>query len=220
MTLTYETFLPIIVWRGRYRQAGGFSCPPSGWRSRGWQGLRLERKRECWNLDASLLLAIQDLRLDWLDPVVAFYTQLGNAGLMWIVLSLSMLCWRPTRRAGALALTAMVLGLLVTNVTIKPLMERTRPWLDLPILPLVVENDPHSFPSGHTCAAFAAGVAWAKTLPWRWGRIGAVGPDGAVPAVCGSPLSHGCAGWGFDRNTVRLGGAEAGRLQDGSVERK
>lgn len=53
------------------------------------------------NLDASLLLAIQDLRLDWLDPVVAFYTQLGNAGLMWIVLSLSMLCWRPTRRAGA-----------------------------------------------------------------------------------------------------------------------
>ena len=120
------------------------------------------------------LLAIQDLRLDWLDPIVAFYTQLGNAGLLWIVLSLSMLCWRPTRRAGALALTAMVLGLLVTNVTIKPLVERTRPWLDLPILPLVVENDPHSFPSGHTCAAFAAGVAWAKTLPWRWGRIGAV----------------------------------------------
>ena len=94
------------------------------------------------NLDASLLLAIQDLRLDWLDPIVAFYTQLGNAGLLWIVLSLSVLCWRPTRRAGALALTAMVLGLLVTNVTIKPLVERTRPWLDLPILPLVVENDP------------------------------------------------------------------------------
>ena len=90
------------------------------------------------NLDASLLLAIQDLRLDWLDPIVAFYTQLGNAGLLWIVLSLSMLCWRPTRRAGALALTAMVLGLLVTNVTIKPLVERTRPcfpwwWKTTPI---------------------------------------------------------------------------------------
>ena len=90
------------------------------------------------NLDASLLLAIQDLRLDWLDPIVAFYTQLGNAGLLWIVLSLSMLCWRPTRRAGALALTAMVLGLLVTNVTIKPLVERTCPsfpwwWKTTPI---------------------------------------------------------------------------------------
>ena len=146
------------------------------------------------NLDASLLLAIQDLRLDWLDPIVAFYTQLGNAGLLWIVLSLSMLCWRPTRRAGALALTAMVLGLLVTNVTIKPLVERTRPWLDL-------GQDP----------ALALGTDRGCT---------AGGPDGAVPAVCGSPLSHGCAGWGFDRNTVRLGGAEAGRLQDGLVERK
>ena len=28
------------------------------------------------NLDASLLLAIQDLRLDWLDPIVAFYLSL------------------------------------------------------------------------------------------------------------------------------------------------
>lgn len=87
------------------------------------------------NLDASLLLAIQDLRLDWLDPIVAFYTQLGNAGLLWIVLSLSMLCWRPTRRAGALALTAMVLGLLVTNVTIKPLVERTAPGWTCPSFP-------------------------------------------------------------------------------------
>lgn len=125
------------------------------------------------NLDASLLLAIQDLRLDWLDPIVAFYTQLGNAGLLWIVLSLSMLCWRPTRGAGALALTAMVLGLLVTNVTIKPLVERTRPGWTCPSFPWWWKTTPF-LPSGHTCAAFAAGVAWAKTLPWRWGRIGAV----------------------------------------------
>ena len=164
------------------------------------------------NLDASLLLAIQDLRLDWLDPIVAFYTQLGNAGLLWIVLSLSMLCWRPTRRAGALALTAMVLGLLVTNVTIKPLVERTRPWLDLPILPLRTYLC-------RLCGRGGLGQDPALALGRDRGCT-AGGPDGAVPAVCGSPLSHGCAGWGFDRNTVRLGGAEAGRLQDGLVERK
>ena len=39
---------------------------------------------------------------------------------------------------------------------------------------LVTENDPNSFPSGHTCAAFAAGLSWARALPWRWGRIAAV----------------------------------------------
>lgn len=153
---------------------------------------------------------------------MAFYTQLGNAGLLWIVLSLSMLCWRPTRRAGALALTAMVLGLLVTNVTIKPLVERTRPWLDLPILPLVVENDPHSSPPTYLCRLCGrGGLGQDPALALGTDRgCTAGGPDGAVPAVCGSPLSHGCAGWGFDRNTVRLGGTEAGRLQDGSVERK
>ncbi len=129
--------------------------------------------------DGSLLLWIQTLHISWLDPLVATFTTLGNAGLLWIGLSLIMLCWRPTRKAGFLALLAMVLGLLVTNVTIKPLVERARPWLDLPIVPLVVENDPHSFPSGHTCAAFASGMIWLRTLPWKRGRVLAV-----VLAVC------------------------------------
>ena len=74
----------------------------------------------------------------------------------------------------AVSLLALVLGLLVTNITIKPLVERARPWLVLELTPLVTENDPNSFPSGHTCAAFAAGLSWARALPWRWGRIAAV----------------------------------------------
>ena len=36
------------------------------------------------------------------------------------------------------------------------------------LLPLVQEPDPNSFPSGHTCSAFAAAAAWARTLPRRW----------------------------------------------------
>lgn len=130
-------------------------------------------------LDGGLLLAIQGLHLSWLDPVVALYTQLGNAGLLWIVLSLAMLCWRPTRKAGALALLSMALGLLCTNVALKHLVARPRPWLDLPLVPLVVEKDPNSFPSGHTCAAFAAAMVWVLALPARWMRVLA-----AVLAVC------------------------------------
>lgn len=125
-------------------------------------------------LDGELLLAIQTLHQGWLDPLVSFYTKLGDAGLLWIALSLAMLFCKPTRRAGALALCAMALGLLVTNITIKPLISRPRPWLDWPIDPLVVENDPNSFPSGHTCAAFAAAMVWVRTLPWKWGRAAAV----------------------------------------------
>lgn len=124
-------------------------------------------------LDGELLVAIQGLHMGWLDPIVSCYTKLGDAGLLWIALSLAMLFWKPTRRAGALALGAMALGLIVTNLTIKPLLSRPRPWLDWPIVPLVTEKDPNSFPSGHTCAAFAAGMIWVRTLPWRWGRIAA-----------------------------------------------
>lgn len=132
-----------------------------------------------FQMDGQLLVAIQGLHMAWLDPIVSLYTKLGDAGILWIALSLLMLAWKPTRRAGALALCAMILGLIVTNFTIKPLVERARPWLDWPIVPLVTEKDPNSFPSGHTCAAFAAGMSWVRALPWRWGRIAAV-----VLAVC------------------------------------
>ena len=131
-------------------------------------------------LDGQLLVAIQGLHVAWLDPVVSFYTKMGDAGILFIALSLAMLLYRPTRKAGALALGAMVLGLLVTNVTIKPLVERARPWTVLPIVPLVTEKDPNSFPSGHTCAAFAAAMAWVRTLPRERDRICAVAVAGLM----------------------------------------
>lgn len=132
------------------------------------------------NLDGAILLAIQGARLELLNPVVELFTSLGNAGLLWIVLSLAMLCYKPTRKAGALALCAMALGLLCTNAALKHLVGRDRPWLHVAgLIPLVNEPDPNSFPSGHTCAAFAAGLSWARTLPWRWSRILAV-----ILAVC------------------------------------
>ena len=127
-------------------------------------------------LDGGILLWIQEyVRSTSLSVVLAPYTMLGDAGLMWIALSLAMLCFRKTRKAGALALCAMALGMVVTNLTIKPLVSRPRPWLVVEGLGHIVEeNDPNSFPSGHTCAAFAAGMIWLRTLPWRWGRIAAV----------------------------------------------
>ena len=132
------------------------------------------------NLDSTLLLAVQNLRIDALNPLVEGFTRLGNAGLLWIVLSLAMLCWKPTRKAGVLALVSMLLGLLCTNVILKHLVGRPRPWLDIAqLVPLIAEPDPNSFPSGHTCAAFAAGMIWVRALPQRWMRV-----LSAVLAVC------------------------------------
>lgn len=132
------------------------------------------------NLEGAVLLAVQGMRLEWLNPLVEGYTSLGNIGLLWILLSVAMLCWKPTRRAGTAALAAMALGLLCTNMALKPLVARERPWLNVAgLIPLVNEPDPLSFPSGHTCAAFACAAAWWGTLPKRWMKAA-----GLVLAVC------------------------------------
>ena len=125
------------------------------------------------HVDGGILLWIQEvLRCAILDPGLILYTQLGNAGILWIVLSALLLCFPKTRKAGVVSLIAMLLGLLCTNVILKHLVGRTRPWLVVEgLIPLVAEHDPNSFPSGHTCAAFAAASAWWRTLPRRWMKV-------------------------------------------------
>ncbi|MBE6972982.1 MAG: phosphatase PAP2 family protein [Ruminococcaceae bacterium] len=122
--------------------------------------------------EGAALLWIQEyLRGPLTDPVFSFYTQLGNVGMIWIALSLLMLCFKRTRRAGVAGLLALAVGFVLTNLTIKPLVGRVRPWLTVEGLnALVTEHDPHSFPSGHTCAALAAACAWRPYLPKRWGN--------------------------------------------------
>lgn len=131
-------------------------------------------------LDGTFLLLLQQCRNDLLDQLAIVYTTMGDAGLLWILLSVAMLFHKSTRKAGVLALAAMALGALCTNLAVKPLVARPRPWLDVAgLIPLIGEPDPYSFPSGHTCAAFAAGMIWVRALPLRGMRI-----LSAVLAVC------------------------------------
>lgn len=127
-------------------------------------------------LDEGVLRWIaQYVRMDWLDPLVKFYTNLGNGGLCFIALALLLLVFRQTRKGGATALTAMALGAVVTNLTIKPLITRPRPWVVMEdFVCLVTSSDPHSFPSGHTTAAFAFGVALFLTVKPKWAKAAAL----------------------------------------------
>ena len=75
-------------------------------------------------------------------------------------------------QTGALALCAMLFGLIGTNLVLKNLVQRVRPYEMVEGLTHLGRiTDPNSFPSGHTTAAFAAGVVWFRTLPARWARV-------------------------------------------------
>ncbi|MEM5780773.1 MAG: phosphatase PAP2 family protein [Lawsonibacter sp.] len=126
-------------------------------------------------MDVGVLMAVQDLRSNTLDPLMQAYTSMGDCGVLWIVLSGCLLCYKPTRQAGLLAIMAMLLGLICTNLILKPLVARPRPWLDVAgLIPLITEPDPYSFPSGHTCAAFAAAVMFWRALPETWTGVKAL----------------------------------------------
>src|SRR5699024_10411264 len=123
-------------------------------------------------LDGGILLWLQSVCQPLLDGILTLYTQLRNAGVAWIVLSVVLLFFRRTRKGGALALCAMLFGLIGTNLVLKNLVQRVRPYEMVEgLVHLVPITDPNSFPSGHTTAAFAAGVVWFRTLPARWARV-------------------------------------------------
>lgn len=125
--------------------------------------------------EQALVWIAQTLRNSLLDPIMSFYTRLGDAGLLFIALGLVLLLFKSTRKAGFSALCAMLIGLVVVNFTIKPLFARERPWLVIEnFVNLVPEKDPNSFPSGHTNAAFAFALALCMTAPKRWMKITAV----------------------------------------------
>lgn len=128
------------------------------------------------NLDESMLRWIaENLRANWADPLMMFYTSLGNGGWIFIALSVVLVLFHVTRRAGATSLTALLLGFLVTNLTVKPLVGRLRPWVVMEdFAVLLTSSDLNSFPSGHTCAAFAFAVSLCAVLPQKWAKAAAL----------------------------------------------
>lgn len=164
-------------------------------------------------IDYEILVFIQEhLRFDWLTEPLVFISHLGNAGLFWIVLCLSLLISRRTRKMGVCGLLALLISALITNVALKNIVARIRPYEQFADLKLLLERQSDfSFPSGHSSSSFAAACAlyWASDRRIRKNHrdfYRSVGGDRLVPAVCGRSFPDGCHLRGSDRNSERLAG--------------
>lgn len=124
-----------------------------------------------FNMDAGILLFIQNyIRQDWMDGFWKFITMLGNSGWFWIAVSLLLIVPKKTRRIGITALAALAIGALITNAALKNIIARTRPYELIDGLVLMIEKQKDfSFPSGHTCASFAASMVYLKMMPKKYG---------------------------------------------------
>ena len=122
------------------------------------------------SFDLPILDWIQaNLQSGFMDFIMPIITLFGDAGIFWIACAVVLLIFPKTRRIGLGMGLALVMGLLVCNVTMKPLMARIRPydyqikllnktWNDLLLGGKLLVETPHdfSFPSGHTIASFEA----------------------------------------------------------------
>lgn len=123
------------------------------------------------NLDGEILLQIQQhLRTDMLTPLMKFVTFLGNGGWFWILCAVVLLAIPKTRKTGYAAVLSLIFGVIVTNLLLKNIVARPRPFAEIEaLIPLIAKPTDFSFPSGHTTASFAVALVMLRMLPKKIG---------------------------------------------------
>ncbi|MDR1463683.1 MAG: phosphatase PAP2 family protein [Oscillospiraceae bacterium] len=117
------------------------------------------------------------LRSGAADAFFKTVTHFGDGGLFWLALGLVLLLFHKTRRVGVVVLAAMALDVIATNVVLKHVFARPRPfalqdvgwWVQTYVYPGLIEKpDGFSFPSGHAAGSFAGASAIFFASKPKW----------------------------------------------------
>ena len=115
------------------------------------------------SFDLPILDWIQEhLQCTFLDKTMPIVTLFGDGGVFWIGIAVLLLFFAKYRKTGFSMGMALVLGLVVCNIPLKPLVARIRPYdfqlqeFGREISLLISAQHDFSFPSGHTIASFEA----------------------------------------------------------------
>ena len=105
------------------------------------------------------------------DVVMVGLSIIGRGGAVWIAIALALVAIDRRRlRAVAVVLIAQVLAFVATDLVVKPIVARARPF-QASVLTRVIDRRSltYSFPSGHAASA-VAGAALLSSI-WPSGRV-------------------------------------------------
>lgn len=122
-------------------------------------------------LDGSVLLWIQEfLRSDLWSWFWISVTRLGDSGFIWLTSAILMLFFKKTRKVGIAALCSIALCFIITNLGLKNIVARPRPYTQIAELMILTHPESSfSFPSGHTANSFAVALIYFRMLPKKYG---------------------------------------------------
>lgn len=159
-------------------------------------------------MEIHILDMIQNLRTPIGDVVVPLITRLGDAGIIWIILTVLLLIIPKTRKTGVIMMAALLVDVLLCNVFIKNLVARTRPFdVNTAVQLLVAKPRDYSFPSGHTAAiAFGYGIVSCRREEDVESGSCTCGSDRIIKIVPVCALSNGHHWWCGIRKPFRISG--------------
>lgn len=119
----------------------------------------------------------------FLTPFFSLISFIGEKGLLLFVVALALMLFRKTRKVGICVFVAVCIGALITNIILKDIVARPRPFEELALYHSwwqfvgAPEETGYSFPSGHVTAASAGvlalvvsaekPIAWEPCRMWR-----------------------------------------------------
>jgi len=123
-------------------------------------------------IDETLILFIQNnLRFEPLNQIMKVITYAGEAGMIWILLSLFFIFVKKDKKTGLVLLAGLAISYIINDIIIKNLIMRPRPFVDIPTLTALIKypSSP-SFPSGHAVSSFCFSyiVSALQGKRWRW----------------------------------------------------
>ena len=128
-------------------------------------------------MEATILLALQSLRLPVLTQLAALVSAFGNYAFIWVVIGILLIVFAHRNDVGITVIFTVILAGIIVGFILQPMFAHVRPY-DAGIgvsAVMGVSRTGYSFPSFHAATSFAAATVIAMIAGRRWGSCAFVG---------------------------------------------